>query len=189
MNDGIFDVRKAHKLDTPGRVKDLRPVELLRDVAGIADGDTGIDLGSGTGMFTLPMAELVGSRGRVYAIDDSEAMMEHLRSKNPPANITLVKRDVRQTGLNGKIADVCLLAFILHEVTEPVSLITEAFRLLKSGGRLVIVEWKPEFDSPGPPRNKRFSKEQIEQFLSRAGLRMEKHLDWSQNHYVALAVK
>jgi len=75
MDEGIFDVNKAHKLDNPGRVKDLRPLELLRDVAKVGSGDTCVDFGSGTGMFALPAAELVDSKGKVYAIDNSEAMI------------------------------------------------------------------------------------------------------------------
>lgn len=189
MNEGIFDVRKAPKLDNPGRIIDLRPRELLHDIAGVVSGDTGIDFGSGTGFFALPMAELVGSRGKVYAVDNSEEMMEHLRAKNPPVNVIPVNRDVRRTGLDSRIANVCLLAFILHEVKEPDILVAEAFRLLKPGGRLVVVEWKAELESPGPPRSKRISKPQLENFFNRVGVNLGRYIDWSQNHYVALGNK
>ena len=93
-------------------------------------------------MFALPMAELVGSKGRVYAVDNSEQMLTHIKSKNPPANLILINSDVKRTGLNNQIANMCLLAFILHEVKEPSGVIDEAFRLLKSDGKLIIVEWK-----------------------------------------------
>lgn len=189
MNEGIFDVRKAPKLDNPGRIIDLRPRELLRDIAGVVSGDTGVDFGSGTGFFALPMAELVGSQGKVYAVDNSEEMMEHLRAKNPPANVILVNRDVRRTGLNSRIANFCLLAFILHEVKKPDILLAEAFRLLKPGGRLVVVEWKAELDSPGPPRNKRISKAQLEDLFNRVGVNFGRYIDWSLNHYVVLGNK
>jgi ubiquinone/menaquinone biosynthesis C-methylase UbiE len=137
-----------------------------------------------TGMFALPMAELVGSKGRVYAIDNSEQMLAHIKSKNPPANLILVNSDVRRTGLSNQIADMCLLAFILHEVKEPSGVIAEASRLLKSDGRLIIIEWKADFDSPGPPRKRRISKEQIEQFFGHTGVMLDNYIDWSLNHYV-----
>jgi ubiquinone/menaquinone biosynthesis C-methylase UbiE len=140
-------------------------------------------------MFALPAAELVGSKGKVYAIDNSDVMMAHIRAKNPPPNIILVKSDVAQTELKSQIADVCLLAFILHEIKEPGTLIGEAVRLLKPKGRLVTVEWKAELDSPGPPRRKRISREQIEQLFVQAGLTLAKYTDWPPNHYVALAIK
>ena len=189
MTEGIFDVKNAHKLDNPGRVRDLRPQELLRDVAGIENGNTCIDFGSGTGMFALPMAELVGNKGKVYAVDNSAEMQARIQKKNPPPNLILLPDDVVRTGLNSQIADICLLAFILHEIKEHGNLIAEAFRLLKSNGRLVIVEWKADLDSPGPPRKIRISQEQIVQLLGQNGLTLASYIDWSPNHYVALGKK
>ena len=186
MEEGIFDIKHAPKLDNPERLRDLRPTELLIKVAGITNGKTCVDFGSGTGMFALPMAELVGSKGKVYAVDNSADMLGYIRAKNPPANLELVNSDVGQTGLNSHIADVCLLAFILHEVKEPGKLIAEAFRLLKSDGKLVIVEWKADLDSPGPPHKLRISKEQIELMLDQTGLTLESYFSWSQNHYIAI---
>ncbi len=186
MDKGIFDIKQAHKLDNPERIKELRPRELLTKVAGITRGDTCVDFGSGTGIFALPMAELVGSEGKVYAVDNSLEMMAHIKAKNPPLNLALTHADVTQTGLNSRIADVCLLAFILHEIKEPDKLITEAVRLLKPGGRLVIVEWKAELDAPGPPRKVRITKERIEQLTRQTGLTPATYLDWSHNHYVAV---
>jgi ubiquinone/menaquinone biosynthesis C-methylase UbiE len=186
MDEHIFDVKHASKLDDPARLIELRPQELLRDVAGIASGDTCIDFGSGTGIFAIPMAELAGKKGKVYAIDNSLEMLAHIRAKNPPVNLTLIQKDVKRTGLNSQIADICVLVFILHEVKESGELIAEAFRLLKPDGRLVIVEWKSDLDSPGPPRKSRISKEQIERLFGQTGLTLESYLDWSQNHYVVV---
>ncbi|MFC1873698.1 class I SAM-dependent methyltransferase [Chloroflexota bacterium] len=189
MTEGIFDIKQAHKLDNPGRVRDLRPQELLKNMAEINKGNTCVDFGSGTGMFALPMAELVGSEGKVFAIDNSTEMLAYISAKNPPTNLTLLHSDVVRTGLDSQIADICLMASILHEIQEPGNLIAEAFRLLKSDGRLVIVEWKAELDSPGPPRKKRISKEQIMRFFSQTGLTLASFLDWSPNYYVALGKK
>ena len=186
VNEGIFDIKQAHKLDNTERVKELRPQELLINTARIANGNTCVDFGSGTGIFALPMAELVGAEGRVYAIDNSVEMLAHIRAKNPPTNLTLLHGNAERTGLNSHIADICLLAFILHEIKEPSSLIAEASRLLKPDGRLVIVEWKAELDTPGPPRRTRISKEQIVQLFRQNGLTLASYMDWSHNHYVAV---
>ena len=139
-NNGIFNVKQAHKMEDPGRVKDLRPLELLTGVAKITGGDICVDFGSGTGLFALPMAELVGSAGKVYAVDNSPEMLARIRGKNPPASLELVHSDVARIGLNSRIADICLLVCILHEVREPENLIAEASRLLNPDGRLIIVE-------------------------------------------------
>ncbi len=189
MNEGIFDIRQAHKLDSPARIKELKPINLLKEVAGIGDGYTCVDFGSGTGMFALPMAELVGAKGKVYAIDNSDTMLSHIRAKKPPLNLMLINSDVDRTGLNDSMADTCLLAFILHEVKKPDNLIAEAFRLLKPGGSVVIVEWKADLDSPGPPRKKRISRKQIEQLFGQVGLAMISYIEWTDNNYVIIGNK
>jgi ubiquinone/menaquinone biosynthesis C-methylase UbiE len=189
MDEGIFDIKQAHKLDNPGRLKDLRPIELLVKAARITDGNICVDFGSGTGTFALPMAELVGNNGKVYAIDRSIEMLAYIKAKNLPKNVMLIHNNVEKTGLESRIADVCILAFILHEIKEPGNLIAEAFRLLKPHGRLIVVEWKAELDIPGPPRGSRISKEQIMQLFNRNGFTLANYINWSQNHYVALADK
>ena len=186
MTDGAFDIKHAHKLDNPSRIKELRPFDLLENEAGVIKGMTAVDFGSGTGTFALPMADLVGAAGKVYAIDSSAEMLNHIKVKNPPKNLVLLNNDVKRTELHDQVADICLLAFILHEVEQPGEVISEAFRLLKPMGRLVIVEWKADLDSPGPPRKIRLSRENIQQLLRGAGMVLERYTEWTTNHYVAI---
>jgi len=148
-----------------------------------------IDFGSGTGTFALPMAQFLGSEGKVYAVDNSTDMLEHIQAKKPPTNLILVRHHVGQTGLDSQIADLCLLAFILHEVKVPDYVMTEASRLLKPEGKVLVVEWKADLDSPGPSRNRRITKEQTERLFRQAGLSLIEYIDWSRNHYVAIGNK
>jgi ubiquinone/menaquinone biosynthesis C-methylase UbiE len=189
QHDGIFDVRRADILESPGRLQNLRPPVLLKEVAGVREGQTVVDLGSGTGVFALPMAWMVGKKGRVYAVDNSPVMMEHIRAKNPPPNLVPVLADVASTGLPDAIADICLLASILHEVGEPGRLVAEAARLLKPGGRAVVVDWRAELDSPGPPRHKRISREQLRRFFGQAGINFISYREWTGSYYVAVGEK
>lgn len=189
MHEGHFDTRRAGLLDGEGRLNELRPQQLLRDVAGIAPGMTCVDPGCGTGTFSLPAAALAGETGTVYAVDDSAEMLDHLRARRPPSNLKLVHSDAGQTGLADEISDVCILAFILHEVNEASRLVAEAFRLLRPGGMVMAVEWRSELDSPGPPRKIRLSKVRIEQLLREAGFSSLEYAIWSPNHYWAKACK
>ena len=189
MNDDIFNVEQAYRLDNPGRIDELKPLKPLRDTAGIQKEYTCIDFGSGTGAFALPMAELVGDKGKVYAIDNSAKMMEHINAKNPPPHLIPIQSDVERTGLNNNIADICLLAFILHEAKQPENLIKEAHRLLESGGSLVIVEWNADLDSPGPPRKNRIPQQQVEQLLHQVSLILTNNIEWNKNHYVVIGNK
>jgi len=189
MTEGHFDPKRAPFLDAEERIKELRPYQLLKDTAGVKTGMTCVDLGCGTGTFTFPLLLCVGSEGVVYGVDDSEEMLEHIRSKNPPANLILVHADVNRTGLDNSIADFCLLSSILHEVDQPANLVAEAFRLLKSGGRVLDLDWKAELDSPGPPQRRRLSRDKVEQLFKHTGFHNLQYLDWSRNHYAFLGDK
>ncbi|MGD0352819.1 MAG: class I SAM-dependent methyltransferase [Dehalococcoidia bacterium] len=189
MPEGHFDTNRAPILDSEERIKELRPYQLLKDTAGVTSGMTCIDLGCGTGTFSFPMLLCVGSEGVVYAIDDSAEMLEHIRAKNPPPNLILVHGDVSQTGLDNEIADFCLLAFIMHEVEQPANLLAEVFRLLKPEGRLLVIEWKADLDSPGPPQSRRLYRETVDQLFKQADLRDFEYIDWSKNHYVTTGSK
>ena len=94
MNEGIFDIRQAGKLDSSARIKELKPLKLLKDIAGIVAGYTCVDFGSGTGTFALPMAELVGVKGKLYAIDNSDTKLSHIKSKTPHPHLILTNSDV-----------------------------------------------------------------------------------------------
>lgn len=187
--EGIFDTSHGHKLDREERVRELQPDRLAREVAGMQAGMTAVDFGSGSGTFALPLAELAGESGKVYAVDNSAEMQALLRAKNPPPQLVPVAAEVMQTGLDGGIADICLLAFILHEVQEPEQLAAEAARLLRPGGQAVVLEWRAEKYKPGPPRDVRISKERLAELLQEAGLQMESYAGWSDNAYTAVGRK
>ena len=99
------------------------------------------DLGCGTGQLSESIAPFVG---QVIAVDDSAAMLSAARRRL--ASMTNV--DVRSGRLeslpieNGSL-DAALLFLVMHYVPEPGEAITEAYRTLKPGGRLLIVDMMP----------------------------------------------
>ena len=186
---GIFDDKDAPMLDADWRVNELRPENLVRETIRIKPGDICVDFGSGTGTFTFPMADAVGKDGRVYAVDNSDRMQEMIASKSPPPQLIAVRADVTRTGLDDNLADICLLAFILHEVAGQEELIAEACRLAKPGGRVVVLEWRADADMPMPPKHKRVTRDKIEQLFGQVGLELSDFIERTAAHYVAVGVK
>ena len=186
MADNNFDVTKAKKFDTKERIKELRPNHLLKDIVGVTQGMVCVDIGSGTGTFSFPMLSLVGENGAVYAVDDSQVMLNHILKKNPPANLKTVCASANNTGLDNNIADFCLLSFIMHEVKEPVSLLKEAFRLLNNGGKVCVIEWKAELTSHGPPIGIRITSKHLKELFNQARLSYFEYIDWTSSHYIAI---
>ena len=186
---GIFDDRHAPMLDADWRVSELQPERLVRDIIGVKHGDSCVDFGSGTGTFAFPMADAVGDKGRVYAVDNSDRMFEMIASKNPPPQLLTVRADVTRTDLDDDFADVCLLAFILHEVSAQEDLIAEACRLLKPGGRIVVLEWRADAEMPMPPKHKRITREKIEHLFAQSNIRLADFIERTDSHYVAVGEK
>jgi ubiquinone/menaquinone biosynthesis C-methylase UbiE len=184
-----FDTSKAARLDNEGRIKELRIPELLREILKVKGGTVAIDLGAGTGAFALRLAPLLGTKGRVYAVDDSADMLGILKSRNPPPNLFTIKADFIKTGLESGIADFCLATFVLHEITEPQKVVEEAYRLLKPGGRLLVLEWRAEFDSPGPPQKIRITSEKMESIFRAAGFSEILSQNWTEKHYFVRGLK
>lgn len=189
MTDNHFDIGSAARLDNPARIAELRIPELLREIGGVTTGMVCVDLGCGTGTFALPIAEIVGKLGKVFAIDDSDAMLGTLKSRKPPKSIMPVKADFIETGLDDAIAEFCMAAFILHETKEPQKVLDEAYRLLKPGGRLLAMEWRAEYDSPGPPQKIRISAVKIEAMFRLAGFKDFRCDNWTEKHYYSLGLK
>jgi SAM-dependent methyltransferase len=102
--------------------------------------------GPGMGFFTLELARLVGSRGRVVAVDVQPRMLAELRRRAGKAGL-LDRIDARQgpgdgmgiDDLRGRV-DFALAFGVVHELPDPVRFFAEAFAALKPGGRLLVSE-------------------------------------------------
>ncbi len=178
---GRFDTSRSQRLNNPGRIQELQPERVIYEIAGVKPGMTGVDFGSGTGIFSLPMAEAVGAEGTVYAVDNSPEMLAWIRHLNPPRQLKMIQAEVTDTGLPDNCADVCVCAFILHEVDDPGHVIAEVQRVLKPGGKVVVIEWNMTVDK-GPPKAVRVSREKVVQLFNKAGLEFGEYREWSVNH-------
>jgi ubiquinone/menaquinone biosynthesis C-methylase UbiE len=105
-----------------------------------------MDLGCAMGFFSLPLAEMVGPRGRVICVDVQERMIRTLKKRAARAGVSeRIETRLCQAGnlgldyLNGKI-DFALAFAVLHEVPDAPTLLAEIRSLLRPGGRLLIAE-------------------------------------------------
>lgn len=111
----------------------------------IKQGDTVIDLGCGPGFFTIEMARLVGSKGKVIAADLQEEMLEHVKRKTAAKNLTgriefhRCKSDCIGLQLDKK-ADFILAFYMVHETPNPAAFFEEVKPLLNKGGKFLVVE-------------------------------------------------
>ncbi len=124
------------------------PEKILRG-ADLQPGQTVLEVGSGTGFFTLPAARMIGNHGRLIAMDPLAAYVERLNEKLIAAglpNVRVFRRDALRTQLDAACIDKVLLFGVLpliplrHPFTAlPLNrLLPEMHRVLKPEGTLAV---------------------------------------------------
>jgi ubiquinone/menaquinone biosynthesis C-methylase UbiE len=137
-------------LDNPIRRWLNDPVEKIR-AAGIRPGMDVLEVGCGSGYFTLPAADLVGDEGRLHAIDIHPIALETTSKRIKESNlknVILSKTDALETGLPSGIYDIILLFGVIPAPVLPLDqLLPEMHRLLRSGGSIAVwtglLLWSP----------------------------------------------
>ena len=127
--------------DNPLRKIIHDPIEILSPY--VQQGDTAIDIGPGMGYFTIPLAEIVGSTGRVIAIDIQQKMLSALmvraQKKGVSDRIKTHLAGPDSIGFNQK-ADLILAFWMMHEVPDQCRFLSEIRDLMKPHGLFLLVE-------------------------------------------------
>ena len=119
----------------------MNPMKTLQG-AGIQSGQTVLEVGCGTGFFTIPAAQLIGDDGCLVAMDALSDFVRQVSKKVKSAdlkNVRVVKRDALNTGLGAATIDTALLFGVLPWPALPLNLLLpEMHRVLKQEGRLAV---------------------------------------------------
>jgi demethylmenaquinone methyltransferase/2-methoxy-6-polyprenyl-1,4-benzoquinol methylase len=112
---------------------------------GLKPGQTALDVAGGTGDLTRGLARQVGETGRVVLADINQAMLEHGRQRLVDAgaagNVEYVQADAEQLPFPDRHFDCITIAFGLRNVTRKEAALASMYRVLKPGGRLLILEF------------------------------------------------
>ena len=148
------------------------------------------DLGCGRrGSFSLPAAKMVGPKGLIYAVDILKSSLESLKSLARLFGINNIQTVWGDLEVEGGIkippgsVDLAFLNNVLFQTKKHNIIFSEAARILKKGGRLLVTEWKKTSIPFGPPPSERVDKEEVKKEAQRAGLSFEKELKAGPYHY------
>ena len=129
------------------------------------------DLGCGTGQTAAALAPFAG---QVICVDESSAMLAAARKRLAlHTNVHLRDGNLENLPIDDNAVDVAVLSLVLHFVIGPQAVLTEAARVLRPGGRVLIIDMLPhereEYRSTMGHVWLGFSEEQVAEWLAGAG--------------------
>ena len=146
MAERVCPVWVGYFLSCPVRKLFQNPKKILGPY--IKEGMKVLDVGCAMGFFSLPLAEMVGDKGKVICVDIQEKMIKSLEKR------------ARKAGLSGRIEtrichgyslsldglkeqiDFALASAVLHEVPDASNFFSQLFETIKPAGRFLVVEPK-----------------------------------------------
>lgn len=152
-------------------------------------GATVADVGAGTGLFTVPFAKAVGEDGRVYAVDLSSTLLEHIGKRVKDAglsNVELVQAGERSFNLPSNTIDFAFMCDVYHHLEFPMNALASLRQALRPGGELVVIDFElgPDADS-WRKEHVRAGKDTFRKEIESAGFEfVEEHKGLLKDNYI-----
>jgi ubiquinone/menaquinone biosynthesis C-methylase UbiE len=185
-----FDPAHLAKLNDPSRLMDI-PVGEIWPLLGLSAPEVMVEIGAGTGFFSIPFSGLLRAEGRLYACDISDVMLEWIRIEVAPSHprIIPVKMDESSVPLDSSIADLVYMITLHHELEDPKAMLKECRRLLKREGKLLIIDWKKQAMDEGPPLRIRCTPDEVVSQLEDSGFKAVVIHDVLKKHFCITSEK
>ena len=168
----------------------INPTETLKQL-NLKKDITAVDIGCGSGGWTLPLARIL-EKGGVMAVDILEEPLSALQGKARSLgldNIKTIISDIEDgvPQIQSESCDFALITNVLFQVESREVVFQEISRILKTSGQLLAIDWLPEARI-GPKQGK-ISVAEVKTTASKFGLRFERELPSELYHYALLFVK
>lgn len=169
----------------------LNPEQILNQL-GLREDMTVADFGCGAGGWVLPLAKKL-KFGRVYAIDIQDDPLNALKVKQEALglrNIKIIKADLENelgSLVQSGLLDMVIMSNLLFQVGNREKVLNEAKRVLRQGGKLLVIDWKLEaFTGPAEGR---VGPKEAKEMAEKIGLVVEKEVFAGEYHYGLILVK
>jgi len=161
-----------HLVDNPFRRKLILNPETIAARMKLEPGMTVLEIGPGLGSYTIAAAKRVLPDGKVYAIDIVEGIVEKLKKrfeKDGISNISPMVADAYNLKFSDKFFDRIFMISCLGEIPDPVKVLKECHRVLKTDGLLSLSELYYDPDYPLRRTEKRWAEEAGFEFQEQFG--------------------
>jgi arsenite methyltransferase len=176
------EIQKIHQdpkayiamLENPQRDAEQKPDEVLRALK-LKEGASIADIGAGSGYFSLRFAQSVGAGGRVYAVDINSDMILYMNRRIRDAklkNVVTVLSDPGDPLLQDNSIDMFFVCNTWHHVSDKPGYLALMKKMLRPGGRIVIVDYKKEALPVGPPPEMKLARDEVLKEMQAAGFKL-----------------
>jgi ubiquinone/menaquinone biosynthesis C-methylase UbiE len=169
----------------------INPEEIL-DQLQLQPDMVATEFGCGSGGFLIPLAKRLED-GLVYGIDILEAPLSALKSRSileNVINIRLIRSDLerpRGSTLTDFSVDLVFIPNVLFQIENKHGIINEAHRILKTNGRLVIIDWLPQ--AAHGPETGRVAPKEVKEITKENKFQLEKESQIGKYHYLLVFKK
>lgn len=189
MSAKKFDPKKLAKLNNPQRLVDIPP-EYIQSKLNIKMPKTIVEIGAGTAFFSIALFKQLHP-SKIFACDISDIMVDWMQENISPdyPSIIPIKNRESAVPLDDLTADLVFMIALHHELDNPSLMLDEAYRLLEPGGKILIIDWKKEEMSQGPPLAIRCLPKTIENQLIKSNFNEIQIFNELPKHFVIFARK
>lgn len=188
MNEARYTIKD---MDLPNFTSPEKNIEQL----GVHEGMTVVDLGAGTGTYTMLLAEAVGESGRVIAVEVQKDFLINIKDGATAKgfkNVEVIWGDIERpsgTKIKDSIADAVVISNVLFQAEDKAGLLREAQRVLKTGGKVLLVDWKDSFGNLGPTKDAVVPQPLARSMCEREGFVVAKEFEAGDHHYGLVLLK
>lgn len=152
-------------------------------------GDRVGDLGAGVGHYLAPLSKAVGAEGRVFAVEIqrnlAEAAAALVRTERL-SNVETIWGDLEAVGgtkIKDQSLEAALFSNTLSMVENKDAALTEAKRVLRKGGKLLVIDWSDSFGGMGPAPSMVMNEVDAKAHAEKAGFTFERSFVAGGHHY------
>jgi len=159
---------------------------------GLNTGMKVVDLGAGSGFYSIESARKVGPSGHVYAVDVQKEILERIKTAGANQglrNIEVIWANAEKIGgtkLREGIADRVIASNILFQIEKPEEFALEIKRLLKPNGKVMVIDWKA--GSSLSPKTV-FPAMKAQMLFEKAGFKLDQSFVAGDHHYGLILAK
>lgn len=162
---------------------------------GLREGMKVADLGGGSGHYAAAAAAAVGGDGKVYLVDVQQDVITHAIDsirRMGHRNVEGVWGDLEKPGgtkLKDASMDAAILSNTLFQIEHKAALLQEAKRILKPGGKLLVIDWAGAYGGMGPDPRHVVTEHAAEELFIGGGFHKQKDFRAGAHHYAIVFVK